>query len=92
MLVYSNFYNNASSLIYEDTEGLVTCAYALRSGNKSSVTSLYNTRPKIRNNVLFNIPQEDMKIVTYLEKGVLMDRNNPQYSVMRKNHLNLYSK
>ena len=92
MLIYSNFYKNASTLIYEETEGLVTSAYAMRSGNESSVTSLFDARPKIRNNLLLNIPYEQKNIITYAEKSLFFDKNHPLNNFTRKNNCLFFSK
>ena len=92
MLIYSNFYNKASTLIYEETEGLVTSAYAMRSGDQSSVTSIFDARPKIRNNLLLNIPFEQKNIITYAEKSLFCDKNHPLHNFTRKNNYLFYSK
>jgi len=92
MLIYSNFYKDASSLIFEETEGLVTSAYAMRSGNNSSVTSIFVSRPKIRNNLLLNIPPEQKNIVTYAEKNIFFDKNHPLYNFNLTNNYLFFSK
>ena len=92
MLTYSNFYKNSSSIIYEDTEGFITNVYALRSGYESSVVSVFDNRPKIKNNLLLNLTKEQKNIISYVEKGVLVDTKNPLYKIMRKNNFNFYSK
>lgn len=92
MLIYSNFYNNASTLIYEETEGLVTSAYAMRSGNESSVTSIYDARPKVRNNLLFNLPYEQKNVITYAEKSLFFNKSHPLHPFIRKNNCLFFSK
>lgn len=92
MLVYSNFYKNASTLIYEETEGMLTNAYAMRSGDNCSVTSLFNKRPKVRNNLLLNLTDEQKQIINYFDRNILIDKLHPLNKVMRKNLCGFYSK
>lgn len=92
MLIYSNFYKNASTLIYEETEGLVTSAYAMRSGDESNVTSIFDSRPKVRNNLLLNIPYEQKNIITYVEKSLFFDDKHPLHEFTKKNNHLFFSK
>jgi len=92
MLTYSNCYKNAISLIYEETEGLLVNAYAMRSGDNCRVTSIFNKRPKVRHNILLNLTDEQKSIIGYIEKGILTDKKNPLNKIMRKNLCGFYSK
>jgi hypothetical protein len=92
MLTYSNFYKNVSSLIYEETDGLLVNAYAMRSGNNCRVTSVFNKRPRVRFNQLLNLSDHQKEIIGYIEKGVLVDKSNPLNKFIRKNLCGFYSK
>ncbi len=92
MLIYSNFYKDASTLIFEETEGLLTSAYAMRSGDESNVTSIFDSRPKVRNNLLLNIPYEQKNIITFIEKSLFFDENHPLYNFIKKNNYLYFSK
>ena len=41
MLVYSNFYKEAKTLLWEETENILTSAYAMRSSIKSNIVTLF---------------------------------------------------
>jgi hypothetical protein len=92
MLVNSNFLNNASTLIYEETENVITSAYVSKSSNESSIVSLYDQRFKPRNLSLFNFPKKKKMTISYIDKACFVNRENPFFKFFAKKYLMSFNK
>jgi hypothetical protein len=75
MLTYTNFINDAKTLLLEDTEGFITGIYATRSSKNSNLVSLFQDRPRNKNILYFNLENKQKRNITYLDLNLLKSFN-----------------
>ena len=84
MLVNSNFLPNTHTLIYEETNNILTHAYAMRTQFGSKVYHLYKDRISNKNLNLFNFSSFQKAIITYLEYKQITDKTSFGYEMFNK--------
>ncbi len=92
MLVHSNFINEAKTLIYEDTENILTSAYANRCSTKANVVTLYNPRINNKNLCIFNLREKEKNAITYLDFDHLTNKNSTYYPLFSRQLMNTFQK
>jgi hypothetical protein len=92
MLVHSNFINDAKTLIYEDTENILTSAYANRCSTKANVVSLYSPRINNKNLCIFNLREKEKSAITYLDTDFLTNKTSFYYPLFLRQYMNTFQK
>jgi tRNA (adenine-N(1)-)-methyltransferase non-catalytic subunit len=92
ILVHSNFFNNAKTIILEDIDNILTSAFTLRSGNKSNIVSLYQSKLNNKNLSIFNFSFEKKNLITYMNYESLINPSGFFYKTLCKNFLLSFDK
>jgi hypothetical protein len=93
MLVYSSFLNDANTLIYEDTDNIVTMAYASRTSSAGRVVALNQTgQTKTKNMSIFNLSQEQKDVVKFMDVKSFIGTENEQNQANIETFENFFSK
>lgn len=92
MLVHSNFQENSKTLIYEETQNVLTSAYAMRTSNKGEVCSLFVKRLQNKNLNIFNLKRKDKYTITHMNLDMLLNPPAIYSSLMKKKYLYSFDK
>lgn len=87
MLVHSKFNDNAKTLIYEETENILTCAYASRSSKQSNILSIFNGKIKTQNLQIFNLKKKEKSLITHLDINLLLNEQSFYYKLLSRNYI-----
>ena len=75
MLINSNFQENSSTLIIDESSHILTLAYAQRTQFGSKVMHIFFDRPPSKNLNLLNLNSRQKGNIEYMRYSVLMDEN-----------------
>ena len=75
MLINSNFQENSSTVIIDDSSFILTLAYAQRTQFGAKVMHIFFDRPPSKNLNLLNLNSQQKGNITYMRYSVLMDEN-----------------
>jgi hypothetical protein len=92
MLVYSVFFKDSKTLIYEDTENILTSAYASRSSKTSLIVSLFDTRINTKNLTLFNLHRRNKYPINYIDIVNFTNQTSFYYNLFSKSYFNMFDK
>ena len=91
MLVNSNFLPGANTLIYEDTNNILTHAYAMRTHFDAKVYHVYSDKIANKNMNLFNFSNRQKSIIAYIEMKQLTDKKSFGYEMLNKKFNQFFS-
>jgi len=92
ILVHSNFINKSKTLIYEDTENILTSAFANRCSTKGNVVAIFNPRINNKNLCIFNLTVKEKNAISYLDFDHLTNKNSAYYSLLSRQLMNTFQK
>ena len=75
MLINSNFQENCSTIIIDESSHILTLAYAQRTQFGSKVMHIFFDRPPSKNLNLLNLNSKQKGNISYMRYSVLMDEN-----------------
>ena len=75
MLINSNFQENSSTLIIDESSNILTLAYAQRTQFGAKVVHVFFERPPSKNLNLLNLNSRQKGNISYMKYSVLMDEN-----------------
>lgn len=75
MLINSNFQENCSTIIIDESNNILTLAYAQRTQFNSKVMHVFFDRPPSKNLNLLNLNSRQKGNIEYMRYSVLMDEN-----------------
>ena len=75
MLINSNFQENSSTLIIDESSNILTLAYAQRTQFGAKVVHVFFDRPPSKNLNLLNLNSRQKGNISYMKYSVLMDEN-----------------
>ena len=75
MLINSNFQENSSTIIIDESNNILTLAYAQRTHFGSKVVHIFFDRPPSKNLNLLNLDSRQKGNISYMRYTVLMDEN-----------------
>lgn len=81
ILTYAKFYPDSKTLIYDETDFILTGAFAERGSGSSNIVSLYKDKFKNRNMCVFNLSEHEKFRVSYVELNNLTDTNNHFFKI-----------
>lgn len=74
MLVNSNFQKGTRTLIYEETNNILTHCYAMRTQLNSKIYHIFNDKISVKNMNLFNLTEIQKTVIAYIEYKQLMHK------------------
>lgn len=92
MLVNSNFQKETNTLIYEETNNILTHCYAMRTQLNSKIYHIFNDRISFKNTNLFNLSETQKGVIAYVEYKQLMNKEAFMYRMFQKEFKNHFDK